>query len=488
MIQYISIIRKSDFTDLFKYGYFYVHHALTFDGLLCDQKNKNNRWLFDMLTYRMNNFEYSFEYVLIHFEKEKFEGDSFFVHINELHGVYALNEEAKKEMSISFDPRIPIHVSPWAKWFDELQQNKFVAQCLRGVDTIWKIFELSDDDKQKCEEIISRDVIEEVVRQLFAHERPKGDLPLWVYLLRYERHSFYPKKKKIGFFYDLIHVVCSWIKKEEAQADAAESTNVYKKLKGDKFEDLFKSLEKSEEGKVLAGMTKEETSCDFYRVAPLFLLFKSKFGEGLISDQDSANFIEHGKTYKFEFSIVAYILGITLGYDKTYDAYYDKINLPLFNKKRIENNDILEESESEVSSVFGEKEPEKTDAASGDDSSGNEGKQLDNSSNESVEKEPERTDAAPRDDSSGNEGKQLDNSSNESVEKEPERTDAASGDDSSGNEGKQLDNSSNESVEKEPIAIMHKGTRGKKNYETVKVFSKEEIDRYRKQGYAKKQK
>lgn len=421
MIQYISIIRKSDFTDLFKYGHLYVYHALTFDGLLCDQKNKNNRWLFDMLTYRMNNFEYSFEYVLIHFEKEKFEGDSFVVQVNELQGVYALNEEAKKEMSISFDPRIQIHVSPWTKWFDELQQQQFVAQCLRGVDVIWKVFELSDDDKKECEKIISRDVIKEVVRQLFAHERPKGELSLWGYLLRYERHSFYPKTI-IGFFYDLIHVVCNWSSKKETLAGVAEGTEAYKKIKGDKFEDILKSLE----GSNLAGVTKEKTSCDFCCVAPLFLLFKSMFGEGLVFYQDSAKFIEYGKTYKSEFSIVAYLLGITLGYDKTYDAYYDKINLPLFNKKELKNNDILKVPESEVSSVIGVKEPEKIDAVSGDDSSDN--------------------------------------------------------------EGTQLDIFSNESVEKEPIAIMHKGNPGKKNYVTVKVYSEEEIKSYKEQRYTRKRK
>ena len=40
--------------------------------------------------------------------------------------------------------------------------------------------------------------------------------------------------------------------------------------------------------------------------------------------------INYAKTFGFECSVAVYLLGITLGYDKTYDAYYDFVKLPIF--------------------------------------------------------------------------------------------------------------------------------------------------------------
>lgn len=332
MVQYLSIIRKSDFIDLFKYGHLYVHHALSFNGELSE--HDEDRRLFELLTAKMNPFEYSFEYLLIHFQNDKCNDSSLEVQMKDILGIYAFNAEAKKEMSISFDPRIQIHVSSWAKWFDELQKDQLIKQSMHGIDNLWKIFGLDEDDKVKSQRIIKGDVIAEVFRELYAYERPSGKQSLWIYLLRYERHSLYPRDMK-GFFCDFIHVVCNWRMETELSEDVAESTVVYHELKGGQFYELANVVIASP----LSGMTENATDCRFCIVAPLFLFLKSLFSNGVDMRQtyngaSVINIIEYSKkTYCFEFALAAYLLGVTLGFDKTYDAYYEAIELPVFKKK-----------------------------------------------------------------------------------------------------------------------------------------------------------
>lgn len=336
MNQYLAIIRKADFVDLFKYGHLYVHNPVAFRGVV----ERYDSRLFRVLTSCINSFEYSFEYLMIHFSSEVCPNTGVMdVDIRDVQVIYAFDEVAKREISGSFDPRIQIQVSPWAKWFKKLQQDMFVAQSYKGVDNLWRIFKLPIEDKEKCRKIVSDDIIDEVFRELLEDKRPCGDQSLWVYLLRYERHSYYPQGMK-GFFCDFIHVVCNWRKKMELDGEVAEDTEAYKELQGGKFENLMGSIANSN----LTGLTKDATRCDFYIVAPLFLFLKSIFLEGMdskkpINGKPFDEFIAYSKGFGFSFSLVTYLLGITLGYDKTYDCLYDVEKLKIFKKnERKEEN------------------------------------------------------------------------------------------------------------------------------------------------------
>ena len=353
MVQYLSIIRKSDFIDLFKYGHLFIHHSLPFFGKL-DEYN-DNKDFFDFLTSKMNLFEYSFEYLVLHFQTEENKDFSFEVQMHEVIDIYAFNSEAKKEMSISFDPRIQIYVSPWAKWFDELQKKQFINQSMRGIDNLWKVFGLNEEDKVNCRKIIKDDIISEVFRQLYSNERPTGDQSLWTYLLRYERHSLYPRNMK-GFFCDFIHVVCNWTSKREQHGEIAETTDVYQHLKGTKFGEFEKIVRESQ----LNQMTRDATGCTFCVVSPFFLYLKSIFTDGVdlkinyngILGNTIVNAAK--ENYKFDFALATYLLGITLGFDKTYDAYYEAIELPIFKKTvKAEQKASVEAECSRKSTVSG---------------------------------------------------------------------------------------------------------------------------------------
>ena len=346
MDDYLAIIRKTDFIDLFKYGKLNVYSAINFDGNIKAHANDDD--LFEKLTRSMNFFEYSFEYMVMHFISDNGNGHPCSVSIENVKGLYTFDEEAKKEMSVSFDSRIRLHVSPWSEKFKTLHNNRLISQSKRGIDNLWAIFDLSETDRKKCESIITDNIVSEVFDELFSYKRPAGEQSIWTYLLRYERHSFYPKNTK-GYFCDYIHVACNWLKKIELQEDVAETTGLYSQIINCSKED-FASLSNIAVSSNLSSLTDEDAGCKFAIAAPLFLFMKDKFSDGFRID---SKFINYAKKFELECSVAVYLLGLTLGYDKTYDAYYDFVKLPIF-ELLIESQDankldyVQESNEKEI--------------------------------------------------------------------------------------------------------------------------------------------
>ena len=347
MKDYLAIIRKIDFVDLFKYGHFSISYAIPFDGDVSAHADDTD--LFDALTNRMNMYEYSFEYMIIHFKSNDYNNQYISIDIRNVCALYTFDEVAKKEMSISFDPRIQLHVSPWSNKFDELQRILSIKQSLRGIENLWTIFDLPDEDLVKCKEIISSPIIQEVFRELYSYERPSGNQSIWTYLLRYERHSFYPKGM-IGYFCDFIHVFCNYSKKQELSGEVAETTQLFPQIrecKNTQFAPLIEIVEKSP----LYKMTEDVAGCRFAVAAPLFLYLKAQFSDG-IEHKPKEKFIEYAKAVGgFECSVAIYLLGLSLGYDKTYDSFYESAKLPFFKKGSVHNSlsDLTDGKDAAVS-------------------------------------------------------------------------------------------------------------------------------------------
>lgn len=328
MKDYLAIIRKVDFIDLFKYGHFSISYAVPFDGDM--SLHANDMELFNRLTSKMNMYEYSFEYLVIHFKANDNNEQYISIDIRDVCALYTFDQEAKKEMSISFDSRIQLHVSPWTDKFNELQRDLSIKQSLRGIDNLWTIFNLPDEDIERCKELITPSIVQEVFRELYNYERPIGEQSIWTYLLRYERHSFYPKGM-IGYFCDFIHVFCNYSKKQELGGEVAETTQLFHlivKCKEAKFHQLITIVESSP----LYKLTEDVAGCRFAVVAPLFLYLRAEFADGMEHKPDD-NFIEYTKKIgDFECSVAIYLLGLSLGFDKTYDAFYESAKLSFFKK------------------------------------------------------------------------------------------------------------------------------------------------------------
>lgn len=320
---YIALVRSDVFVDLFKFGSMSLNKELVFDGDV--YRLKDNDFAFANFTLELNPYDYTTEYLVLHYLGE---GNKC-VKIEDLQAVYALDEEAQKKLSVHYDPRIRLQVSPWADKFKQRQIDTHINQSYKGVENVWKIFDLSDEDRKKCDSIVGRDVVAEVFRELYDNKRPSGDLSPFVYLLRYERHSLYYKDKR-GFFSDFVHIYLNCTEKEELDIDVTEKTDIGKKVdEAPENSGIFQLYNIVE---ALNEKCKEIVpECAFYKVGPLFLYMKQLCGKGLVMDEEISTVVNHYKnTPVLEFSLAAYLLGITLGYDGTYDYYYDAIGLKIF--------------------------------------------------------------------------------------------------------------------------------------------------------------
>ena len=323
--EYIAIIRRAEFVDLFKYGWLPLPHSVRLDQPM---QAREGRETFEELVRWMPVYEYSFEYLLIRFLDSEEDILVRTVHIEQVIAVYAFDERAKYELSISFDPRIKIQVSVWTEWFHEKWRQSFQQQCEQGVVAIWSLFGLSVEDKIACEKTITPEIQDKIFELIFSERRPKGGLSPWIYLFLYERHATYPKDKNKGYFLDYIHIYLNYSSQKEHDFDVRDNNlevvKLLDKVTSDKFADLRTSIAASElKNKV------DEITPLYHDTAPLFLYLKSRcaegFDRGLLKDEVKKMLVN--EPYK---RVALYLLGLTLGYDKVYDAYYDKLPLSIF--------------------------------------------------------------------------------------------------------------------------------------------------------------
>ena len=174
----------------------------------------------------MNSFESSFAYLIINYVKEE-SLDFSIVSIEEVRHVFPLDFEAKREFESSFDEHIKIDNPIWSDAVSLIKKKQMFHSSMQGVRNIFNIFKLDGTDK--CKKIISDDTVEEMLSAVYDDVRPQGDLPIWVYLMRYERHSFYPKDS-LGYFMDIVHIVVNFMAKQEVDDMTVESTGIYNVL------------------------------------------------------------------------------------------------------------------------------------------------------------------------------------------------------------------------------------------------------------------
>ena len=323
--EYIAIIRRAEFVDLFKYGWLYLPHSVRLDQSMCAGEGRET---FDELVRWMPVYEYSFEYLLIRFLDSEEDILVRTVHIEQVIAVYAFDERAKYELSISFDLRIKIQVSVWTEWFHEKWRQSFQQQCEQGVVAIWSLFGLSVEDKIACEKTITPEIQDKIFELIFSERRPEGGLSPWIYLFLYERHATYPKDKNKGYFLDYIHIYLNYSSQKEHDFDVRDNNlevvRLLDKATSDKFPNLRTSIEASKLKEQV-----DKIAPLYHDTAPLFLYLKSRcaegFDRGLLKDEVKKTLVN--EPYK---RVALYLLGLTLGYDKVYDAYYDELPLSIF--------------------------------------------------------------------------------------------------------------------------------------------------------------
>ena len=135
---------------------------------------------------------------------------------------------------------------------------------------------------------------------------------------------------------DMVNVGCNRMAKKEVVEDDIKSTKIFNLLDSLRkhpkslFEDIYKVLKEDAGAKEFFKRIDEyESRVKFSKVATLFLLLRNRYNEDFVYEQ---KIIDHCKKFEFEFELAAYLLGIVLGHQHTYDSMYDMLPLPIFKK------------------------------------------------------------------------------------------------------------------------------------------------------------
>lgn len=331
MDNYLALIRRADFVDLFKYGSFHLNRDLIRKFTCPVEVLRERKAIFKDLTSFANAFESTFSYLLIHYTKCS--GRCNDVHISEVKHIYPLDLEAKRELSQSFDPRIKIEDPLWPDVVLELQIKQSIEGCKNGAYNIWKIYDITGNIEEIESTYITSSVIKEVISELYTSKHPQGEQPIWVYAMRYERHGFYPQKF-VGCFMDAIHVIFNYIKQQEIDADAIEGTNIMKFLvrisnsTTSQFDEVLQKInEEPSVSQILKKAKEIEPSLDLIKCLTLFFIYRNRYAEEFRYEEYWA---ENGKKYGKEFYVAAYMLGCILQHDHTYDCLYEYLPLDIF--------------------------------------------------------------------------------------------------------------------------------------------------------------
>lgn len=332
MTNYLALIRKADFTDLFNFGRLHVNGDMIVD-FNCEVENLPlHKELFETLTLYANSFDNAFAYLIIHYCKEGSPRSANDVYIEDVRHIYPLDRESKVNFEMTFDERIRIEDPIWSDAVLDLQKQQMFIECTKGAQNLRHICGFMPDSSE-CECIITDDIIKEVVNELFEDIRPQGELSPWVYLLRYERHSYYPRNT-VGCFMDMVNVMCNRHAKKEVEEGDIQGTGIFQLLNSHrntdiKFDKLYGLV--YEQANNFALMAKHYVpDVDFIKVASLFFVLRNKFTDDFKYDPI---FINHCKTYNKEFELALYLLGIILGHKHTYDCMYEELPLAIFKSK-----------------------------------------------------------------------------------------------------------------------------------------------------------
>lgn len=336
MRYYYALIRRSDFIDLFKYGQFHLNFATVVDAGNSEKSSNEKESILTSLLKDANYFESSFAYLIIKFASDNFNADSPIVNIEEVTNVYPLDYEAKIEFEGSFDPHIRIDGPIWSDSYATEQRLRTKRDCEKGAINVWKLFnpqaQISD-----CKDIITDDILNEVVSELYENRRPSGDLSIWVYLLRYERHAYYPQEV-VGYFMDAVNIVCNYLRHNEVNEVEVSGTAIWSFLDGlpreYKMKEILNALEKSDETvPFISQVSQIEGRVEFIKVAVAFLMLKKRYSDGLKYEAEYIKNLAESKNTGKYYGLIAYLLGLVLGRDKTYECLYENLPLQIYKGK-----------------------------------------------------------------------------------------------------------------------------------------------------------
>lgn len=353
MANYLALIRKLDFADLYRYGSIHVNvdHVIEVEGSV-DTIRSNNEYC-DSIFRFSNPFESTFTYLIVHFEKTSLCERPCDIDIEDVLNLFPLDLEAKSLLEEDFGPTIRFDNPLWPDAVESLKITRKVSDCKKGVVNLWKIFNLDEESSCECRNVLSEDIIKDVVKRKLCNVRPSGDLPVWVYLLMYERHSMYPNTM-LGCYMDAVHSAINY--KGKLEYLSIESSRIFSYLDSidiniqSKF--LFETVRNAPETQAFISFA-QTIVCDYdyITVATLFFKLKSLYRDCFKYDSKLIDSCK--KCWPKEFALAAYLLGWVLGYDKTYEELYKMLPLKISSAKFVKCNAPEDVSSEQVDDSSG---------------------------------------------------------------------------------------------------------------------------------------
>ncbi len=351
MANYLALIRKADFVDLYKYGSLHINKDLTRQFTCSVEELPKKEAIFNDLTYFANAFDSTFTYLFLHYENNL--GRINDINISDVRGIYPLDNEAKTELSLSLDPRIKINAPLWPDAVFNLQKKQSIQDCKNGASNIWKIYNLPESIEETGQ-IVNDKILTEVVDELYENRHPLGKLPIWVYIMRYERHAFYPPNT-IGAFMDAVNAIFNYMAAREVDTAEIESTMIMRflaycneQMPNMQFDEILQKLDIQAEPKIvqfIKTVEEIETNVDLLKAASLFFIYRNRYKENFIYEE---KWEQVGKKYGKEFSVACYMLGCILGHEHTYDSMYEHLPLAIFKEQKIDNLVEIPNEENQI--------------------------------------------------------------------------------------------------------------------------------------------
>ena len=312
-VDFVTLMKKSDFGDLYKYGRLYIDASISvpYDGEIDDLPERED--VCKKVFRRVNQFENTQVLLLVYYEKKNDNWD--LLRIEEVKRVYALDEEAQRGCTSSFGDKIRFHAPIWPDYILDVQIKNAVEVCKQGSRNLWAIWELQSSIEKYESELT--EAVRESIREVYENERPKGrQLPFWTYLLRYERHGYYPQGSP-GYFLDAVNVLMNFAQGEETEL--GEDTTLYSRMQECDSKTKYSTLENKFDTKEKL-KSKVGTCFDKYlEMSFLYFWLKSEVEKNGFKTEDALG-VKNKKNE--EFCYAAYLLGAVLGVDGTHEELY----------------------------------------------------------------------------------------------------------------------------------------------------------------------
>lgn len=346
MKDYLALISLSDFDKLFKNGRLQLGQSHVVFVPVPFNKVREMPSLFDQLSNGICDFELPFELIILHYQKESSDLNPI-INIGEVKGLYPLNDEAKRRIAPRLDSRVFINEPLWPNQMQRLIEDKRFESSMRGIENVWNIFGLKKKEYNECSKVIDNDIIKAVLENVNSGTPLSGkslqERSLWLYLMRYRRYSMFPKNAS-GFILDSAYVEFLY----ENDGDTNEASHIVeqsplcKDMYGQSEKSLAKLIHYVEEQHPDFPQYTDGIVKDFYVAAPVYCMLIETAGDSILDLDASVNGIplqdimkELLKQYPMATNLALYMLGAVLGYEKTYDALYQKEKLALFKKDEV---------------------------------------------------------------------------------------------------------------------------------------------------------